>query len=35
MFKPLASAYTKALTNHTQQSQGLVLIKIGDFFALF
>jgi hypothetical protein len=35
MFKPLASAYTKALTNHTQQSQGLVPVKIGDFFGLF
>jgi hypothetical protein len=35
MFKPLASAYTKSLTNYTQQSQGLVLIKIGYFFTLF
>ncbi|KAF2822599.1 hypothetical protein CC86DRAFT_266269, partial [Ophiobolus disseminans] len=35
MFKPLSSAYSTALTNHLQQSQGLVPIKKGDFFPLF
>jgi hypothetical protein len=34
-FKPLASAYSKRLTIHTQRSQGLVPIKKGDFFLLF
>jgi hypothetical protein len=34
-FKPLSSAYSKRLAEHTQQSQGLVPIKKGDFFLLF
>jgi hypothetical protein len=34
-FKPSSSAYSKKLAEHTQQSQGLVLIKKGDFFLLF
>ncbi|KAF1356076.1 hypothetical protein EJ07DRAFT_60938, partial [Lizonia empirigonia] len=34
-FKPLANAYSKKLANFTQQSQGLVPIKKGDFFLLF
>jgi hypothetical protein len=35
MFKPLVSTYTKSLINYTQQSLGLVPIKMGDFFTLF
>jgi hypothetical protein len=35
MLKPLVSAYTKSLINYTQQSLGLVPIKMGDFFTLF
>jgi hypothetical protein len=35
MFKPLSSAYSKELTNHLHQSQGLIPIKKGDFFPLF
>jgi hypothetical protein len=35
MFKPLSSAYTKALTIHLQRSLRLVLISKGDFFLLF
>jgi hypothetical protein len=35
MFKPLASAYTKALEDHTQRTQGLSPIRMGDFFGLF
>ncbi|PVH90561.1 hypothetical protein DM02DRAFT_607318 [Periconia macrospinosa] len=35
MFKPLSSAYSKALTNHLHNAQGLVAIKKGDFFPLF
>jgi hypothetical protein len=35
MFKLLASAYTKSLINHTQHSQGLVPLKMDDFFILF
>lgn len=34
-FKPLAGAYSKRLSIHTQRSQGLVPIKKGDFFLLF
>ena len=33
-FKPLASAYSKRLSIHTQRSQGLVPIEKGDFFLL-
>jgi hypothetical protein len=35
MFKPLSSAYSKALTNRLHNAQGLVAIKKGDFFPLF
>jgi hypothetical protein len=35
MFKPLSGAYSKELTNHLHQSQGLIPIKKGDFFPLF
>jgi hypothetical protein len=35
MFKSLASAYTKALEDHTQRTRGLSPIRIGDFFSLF
>jgi hypothetical protein len=34
-FKPLSTAYSKKLSEHTQRSQGLVPIKKGDFFLLF
>jgi hypothetical protein len=34
-FKPLSSAYSKKLAEHSQQSQELVPIKKGDFFLLF
>jgi hypothetical protein len=34
-FKPLASAYSKRLTLHLQNTQGLVPIKKGNFFLLF
>ena len=34
-FSPLAQNYSKALTDHLHNSQGLVLIKKGDFFCLF
>jgi transposase len=35
MFKPLSSAYSKALTNHLQTTQGLIPINKTDFFPLF
>jgi hypothetical protein len=35
MFKPLASAYSEALIDYTQKTQGLVPIQIADFFGLF
>ena len=35
MFKPLSSAYSHELTEHTQNSQGLLPIKKSDFFPLF
>lgn len=35
MFKPLSSAYSKALTNHLQTTQGLISINKTDFFPLF
>ncbi|KAF1937584.1 hypothetical protein EJ02DRAFT_426464 [Clathrospora elynae] len=35
MFKPLSSSYSKALTTHLAQGQGLVPIQKGDFFPLF
>jgi hypothetical protein len=35
MFKPLSSAYSKALTKHLHNAQGLLPIKKGDFFLLF
>jgi hypothetical protein len=34
-FKPLSSAYSKKLAEHTQQSQELFPIKKGNFFLLF
>ena len=35
MFKPLSDAYTLSLTNHLQESLGLLPVKKGDFFLLF
>jgi hypothetical protein len=35
MFKPLSTAYSKELTTHLHNSQGLTVIKKGDFFHLF
>jgi hypothetical protein len=35
MFKPLASAYSEALMDHIQKTQGLVPIRMADFFGLF
>jgi hypothetical protein len=35
MFKPLSQAYSNALIAYTHQSQGLLLVKKGDFFLLF
>jgi hypothetical protein len=35
MFKPMASAYSKALEDHTQRTQGLSPIRMEDFFGLF
>ncbi|KAK7189624.1 transposase [Paraphaeosphaeria sporulosa] len=35
MFKPLSSAYSKQLTKHLHNAQGLLPVKKGDFFPLF
>ncbi|KAF1361774.1 hypothetical protein EJ07DRAFT_109848 [Lizonia empirigonia] len=35
MFKPLSTAYSKALTTHLHNGQGLSSIKKSDFFPLF
>ncbi|EDU48926.1 conserved hypothetical protein [Pyrenophora tritici-repentis Pt-1C-BFP] len=35
MFKPLSTAYLKDLSNYLHNSQGLLLVKKGDFFPLF
>jgi DDE superfamily endonuclease/Tc5 transposase DNA-binding domain len=35
MFKPLSTAYSKALTQYLHNAQGLVSVKKGDFFLLF
>jgi hypothetical protein len=35
MFKPLSTAYSKELTTHLHNSQGLSVIKKSDFFHLF
>jgi hypothetical protein len=35
MFKPLAAAYSKELTNHIHTTQGLIPINKTDFFPLF
>jgi hypothetical protein len=35
MFKPLSTAYSKKLTTHLHNSQGLSAIKKSDFFHLF
>jgi hypothetical protein len=35
MFKPLLTAYSKELTIHLYNGQGLSVIKKGDFFPLF
>jgi hypothetical protein len=35
MFKPLSTAYSKELTTHLHNGQGLSVIKKSDFFHLF
>jgi hypothetical protein len=35
MFKPLSTAYSKELTTHLHNGQGLSVIKKSDFFYLF
>jgi hypothetical protein len=35
MFKPLSTAYSKELTTHLHNGQGLLVIKKSDFFHLF
>jgi len=35
MFKPLSTAYLNELSNYLDSSQGLLLVKKGDFFPLF
>jgi hypothetical protein len=35
LFKPLSSAYSKALTTYLHEAQGLLSVKKGDFFPLF
>jgi hypothetical protein len=35
MFKPLSTAYLTELTSYLHKSQGLLLIKKGNFFPLF
>ncbi|KAF1973620.1 hypothetical protein BU23DRAFT_381730, partial [Bimuria novae-zelandiae CBS 107.79] len=35
LFKPLLSAYSKALTTYLHEAQGLLSVKKGDFFPLF
>jgi hypothetical protein len=35
MFKPLSTAYSKALTSHIHRAQGLAVLKKGEFLPLF
>jgi hypothetical protein len=34
-FKSLSFRYSKALTNHTNKSFGILLVKRGDFVTIF